>query len=208
MPPRAQQVAVSSSEPSNRADPRWRVPLGNRARQHLVIERLTHHCAELNRKRAQDVTYEDQQKINTFSRLNVRVNDFKARMATKRAAAEDLEEAGNEVMLLDDETVPFMVGECVVHLPREDVEERLTQREPTTVAPGDATFWCSMLLRAALRVTSLAACLRCTSIRRRGPLRRACEGANRRRWHIRTAHLRVALCCGAANGPARGAARC
>ena len=39
--------------------------------------------------------------------------------------AEDLEEAGAEVMLLDDETVPYVVGECLVHLPREEVEERL-----------------------------------------------------------------------------------
>lgn len=42
---------------------------------------------------------------------------------------EDLEEAGNEIMLLDDETVPFVVGECFAHLPREDVEERLQQRK-------------------------------------------------------------------------------
>lgn len=42
-----------------------------------------------------------------------------------QAEAEDLEEAGNEVMLLDDEAVPYVVGECLVHLPREEVEERL-----------------------------------------------------------------------------------
>ncbi len=42
-----------------------------------------------------------------------------------QADAEDLDEAGNEVMLLDDETVPYVVGECLVHLPREEVEERL-----------------------------------------------------------------------------------
>ena len=28
-------------------------------------------------------------------------------------------------MLLDDETAPYVVGECLVHLPREQVEERL-----------------------------------------------------------------------------------
>ena len=30
-----------------------------------------------------------------------------------------------QVMLLDDETAPYVVGECLVHLPREQVEERL-----------------------------------------------------------------------------------
>ncbi len=36
-----------------------------------------------------------------------------------------MEEAGNEVMLLDDEDVPLVVGECLVHLPREEAEARL-----------------------------------------------------------------------------------
>ncbi len=76
-----------------------------------------------------DVSFEDQQKINTFSRLNVRRGELEAQLAAKRRAAEDFEEAGNEVMLLDDDTVPYIVGECMAHLPREEVEERLQKRE-------------------------------------------------------------------------------
>jgi prefoldin subunit 4 len=76
-----------------------------------------------------DVTREDQEKINTFSRLNTRMHDLQAQLKARKRAAEDLEEAGNEAMLLDDETVPFVVGECMVHLPREEVEERLQKRE-------------------------------------------------------------------------------
>lgn len=34
-----------------------------------------------------------------------------------------------QVMLLDDETAPYVVGECLVHLPREEVEERLQKSE-------------------------------------------------------------------------------
>lgn len=78
-----------------------------------------------------DVSFEDQQKINTFSRLNLKISDLQAQVAAKKRAAEDFEEAGNEVMLLDDETVPFVVGECMAHLPREDVEERLQKCEKT-----------------------------------------------------------------------------
>ncbi|KAI7837327.1 hypothetical protein COHA_008842 [Chlorella ohadii] len=74
---------------------------------------------------AVDVKLEDQQKINRFSRLNTRLHELEAQLAAKRSDAEDLEEAGNEVMLLDDETAPYVVGECLVHLPREQVEERL-----------------------------------------------------------------------------------
>lgn len=83
---------------------------------------------------ATDVSFDDQQKINAFSRLNTKLHDLQARITAKKAAAEDLEEAGNEVMLLDDETVPFVVGECMVHLPRDDVEERLQKRESCLLA--------------------------------------------------------------------------
>ncbi len=51
------------------------------------------------------------------------------RLKTVQAEAEDLEEAGNELMLLDDEAVPYVVGECFVHLPKEEVEEKLERGE-------------------------------------------------------------------------------
>ena len=41
-------------------------------------------------------------------------------------------------MLLDDETVPYLVGECFVHLPREEVEERLQARECGGHGAGEA----------------------------------------------------------------------
>lgn len=46
-----------------------------------------------------------------------------------QAEAEDLEEAGNELMLLDDEVAPYVVGECFVHLPKEEVEGKLEEGE-------------------------------------------------------------------------------
>ena len=83
------------------------------------------------------MSFEDQQKINTFSRLNIRRGELEAQLTAKRRAAEDFEEAGNEVMLLDDETVPFIVGECMAHLPREEVEERLQKSEFYRLNRGD-----------------------------------------------------------------------
>jgi hypothetical protein len=50
-----------------------------------------------------------------------------------QAQAEDYEEAGNEIMLLDDDEVPFVSGECFIHLPREAAEEQLQKREPTII---------------------------------------------------------------------------
>ncbi|KAI3433398.1 hypothetical protein D9Q98_003214 [Chlorella vulgaris] len=74
-----------------------------------------------------DVKLEDQQKINAFSRLNTKMHELEAQLAAKKSEAEDLDEAGNEVMLLGDEVVPYVVGECLVHLPREEVEEKVQQ---------------------------------------------------------------------------------
>jgi hypothetical protein len=62
------------------------------------------------------------------------MNDLEARLTARKRAAEDYEEAENEIMLLDDETVPFVVGECLAHLPREDVEERLQKCKYSTAA--------------------------------------------------------------------------
>jgi len=74
-----------------------------------------------------EVTLEDQENINTFSKLNSSLHEIDAQIAAKKRMVEDLEEAGNEVMLMDDDTVPFVVGECFVHLPRDSAEEKLEQ---------------------------------------------------------------------------------
>lgn len=50
------------------------------------------------------------------------VSNYKFAM---QAAAEDLEEAENELMLADEEHVPYFVGECFFHIEKEQVEERL-----------------------------------------------------------------------------------
>jgi len=73
------------------------------------------------------VTLEDQQNINTFSRLNSQLQELRSKLAAKKRAVEDFEEAGNEAMLVDDDVVPFVVGECFVRLPQEDVESKIEE---------------------------------------------------------------------------------
>lgn len=77
--------------------------------------------------------------------MNLKINELKARLAAKKRAVEDLEEAENELMLLDDESVPFVVGECIAHLPKEEVEERLQ----------NCKFLSCYLLLAILRILDL-----------------------------------------------------
>lgn len=57
--------------------------------------------------------------------MNARSHDLKAQLKVRKRSNEDYEEASNEIMLLDDESVPFVIGDCMVHLPRDEVEERL-----------------------------------------------------------------------------------
>ncbi|KAI8104279.1 hypothetical protein M9434_002839 [Picochlorum sp. BPE23] len=73
------------------------------------------------------VTLEDQQNINTFSRLNSQLQEIRSKLTAKKRVVEDLEEAGNEAMLVDDDVVPFVVGECFVRLPQEDVESKIEE---------------------------------------------------------------------------------
>ncbi|KXZ55765.1 hypothetical protein GPECTOR_2g1315 [Gonium pectorale] len=42
-------------------------------------------------------------------------------------ALEELEDAGNELMLSDDDNVRFVIGECLVHFDKDAAEARLEQ---------------------------------------------------------------------------------
>ncbi|KAK9087169.1 hypothetical protein Syun_029563 [Stephania yunnanensis] len=47
-------------------------------------------------------------------------------------ANESLEDAGNELILTDDEVIRFQIGEVFAHMPKEEVEERIEQMKKTT----------------------------------------------------------------------------
>ncbi|KAG1677947.1 hypothetical protein FOA52_001365 [Chlamydomonas sp. UWO 241] len=71
------------------------------------------------------INLEDQKRINTFSRLNARVHEFEAQLKAKKKLLEDLEDAENELMLSDEETIKFIVGDCFVHLEKDSADDRL-----------------------------------------------------------------------------------
>lgn len=60
-------------------------------------------------------------------------------------------------MLLDDDTVPYVIGECFVHLPREEAEEKLAAQLEET--QGQLTEVESELKKVQLEMTSLKAVL-------------------------------------------------
>mmetsp|Transcript_28759 Transcript_28759/g.80981 ORF Transcript_28759/g.80981 Transcript_28759/m.80981 type:complete len:125 (-) Transcript_28759:233-607(-) len=72
-----------------------------------------------------EVTLEDQQNINTFGKLNNRRHDLESEIAGSKKLLDDLEDAGNELMLSDEQEALFVVGECFLHLSNDEAEERI-----------------------------------------------------------------------------------
>ena len=72
-----------------------------------------------------EVTFDDQRAINTFGRLNNRKHELEDSIKEKKKALEDLEDAGNELMLADEEVVKYRVGGVFVHMDTSGAEERI-----------------------------------------------------------------------------------
>ncbi|XP_074573257.1 putative prefoldin subunit 4 [Curcuma longa] len=71
------------------------------------------------------VTWEDQQNINKFGRLNNRCHELEDEIKVAKEANENLEDASNELILSDEDVLRFQIGEVFAHVPREEVESRL-----------------------------------------------------------------------------------
>ncbi|ERN01422.1 hypothetical protein AMTRI_Chr03g147660 [Amborella trichopoda] len=74
-----------------------------------------------------EVTWEDQQNINKFGRLNNRYHELQDEIKVSKELTENLEDAGNELILSDEEVVRFQIGEVFTHMPREEVESKLDE---------------------------------------------------------------------------------
>ncbi|XP_022142983.1 probable prefoldin subunit 4 [Momordica charantia] len=80
-----------------------------------------------------EVTWEDQQNINKFSRLNNRFHELEDEIRLAKETNDNLEDASNELILSDDEVVRFQIGEVYAHVPKEDVEDRLEKMKEENV---------------------------------------------------------------------------
>eukprot|EP01113_Clastostelium_recurvatum_P017357 TRINITY_DN2034_c0_g1_i1.p1 TRINITY_DN2034_c0_g1~~TRINITY_DN2034_c0_g1_i1.p1 ORF type:complete len:131 (-),score=33.43 TRINITY_DN2034_c0_g1_i1:50-442(-) len=79
-----------------------------------------------------DVTWEDQKMINMFGRLTARRHELEAERRVKTEELTNIEDASNEIILLDDDqvgNVKFSIGEAYVDLSKADTEERLNGLE-------------------------------------------------------------------------------
>ncbi|KAL7157808.1 hypothetical protein ABFS83_02G101700 [Erythranthe nasuta] len=79
-----------------------------------------------------EVTWEDQQNINKFGRLNNRLHDLDDEIKTAKETNENLEDASNELILTDEEIVRFQIGEVFAHVPKDEVESRIEELQKVT----------------------------------------------------------------------------
>ena len=68
------------------------------------------------------VAKEDQENINTFGRLNNRFHEARGEVDSLKKRLEDLEEAGNEIMISDEEETRYLLGEVFVRVDNDEAE--------------------------------------------------------------------------------------
>ncbi|XP_057292037.1 prefoldin subunit 4-like [Hydractinia symbiolongicarpus] len=78
------------------------------------------------------ITHVDQQMINSFANKNAKQNELKTIIENKKKELQNLEDAGDELILLDDEgTIPVHVGETFMHLSMEQAQEFIDSKKET-----------------------------------------------------------------------------
>ncbi|TFY78220.1 hypothetical protein EWM64_g5792 [Hericium alpestre] len=77
-----------------------------------------------------EVTWEDQQRINSFSKLNTRMRSIEEKLEELKQEKEALDDLSTELELADeDEPVLYKIGEAFLHLPHSKAMKRLEADE-------------------------------------------------------------------------------
>ena len=73
------------------------------------------------------VTFEDQKKINSFARKNVRVNELLGEIEELKKKLQNIQDASDDLMLLedDDELIGFKIGEVFINQTSDDTQNML-----------------------------------------------------------------------------------
>ncbi|KAJ8098608.1 Prefoldin subunit-domain-containing protein [Lipomyces tetrasporus] len=80
------------------------------------------------------VSWEDQQRINGFSKLNSRLSELEDLYQQKKDENEYLEDVGTEIELVDeDDLVQYKIGDAFYWLKQSEVVERLEGESESTV---------------------------------------------------------------------------
>ncbi|KAF9165390.1 hypothetical protein DFQ26_000196 [Actinomortierella ambigua] len=76
------------------------------------------------------VSWQDQENINTFSKYNAKLQDLEEQYEAKKTEKEYLDDLATELELADeDEPVRYRIGEAYVSLPLEAAQERIQKAQ-------------------------------------------------------------------------------
>jgi len=76
------------------------------------------------------VTWSDQQQINEFSKLNLRLNNLSDELQNKQQLLANCKDATSDIaVLMDDDACKIKVGEVFIQTTNEDAEEYVKQKE-------------------------------------------------------------------------------
>nr|ACQ58653.1 Prefoldin subunit 4 [Anoplopoma fimbria] len=80
-----------------------------------------------------NVTFVDQQKINKFARNTSRMTELKNEIEAKKKSLQNLQGAGDDLMMLDDDTllIPYQIGDVFVSHSQEETQEMLEAAKET-----------------------------------------------------------------------------
>ncbi|XP_015737589.1 prefoldin subunit 4 [Coturnix japonica] len=88
-------------------------------------------AATMKKAAAEDVnvTFEDQQKINKFARNTSRITELKEEIEVKKKQLQNLEDACDDIMMLDDDSlfVPYQIGDVFISHSQEETQEMLEE---------------------------------------------------------------------------------
>ncbi|NXG13746.1 PFD4 protein, partial [Grallaria varia] len=93
-------------------------------------------AATMKKAAAEDVnvTFEDQQKINKFARNTSRITELKEEIEVKKKQLQNLEDACDDVMMLDDADsllIPYQIGDVFISHSQEETQEMLEEAKRT-----------------------------------------------------------------------------
>ncbi|XP_066916322.1 prefoldin subunit 4-like [Clytia hemisphaerica] len=76
------------------------------------------------------ITHEDQKMINAFANKNAKHNELKNTVEKNKKALQNLEDAGDELMMCDDTgSVPVQIGEVFLRMTPDDAQVYIDQQK-------------------------------------------------------------------------------
>ncbi|CAH8664655.1 unnamed protein product [Schistosoma bovis] len=73
-----------------------------------------------------EVTHEDQQRINSFATWNLKLKDYTSDYDQKKKELANLNDAEDELVVVQESLHPYLIGETFFHLSNDEVGEELS----------------------------------------------------------------------------------